>query len=111
MTKQEARAQYGELRRWATYDNATKDEFDAAVLKVVSAVSSAEGWVVAAKTVRLPCKRCAGTGRFITYVENGQPKGPGGACFRCGGLGSQTPADGKRNHYHDLHYVPPGVYA
>jgi hypothetical protein len=49
------------------------------------------------------CGRCAHTGRFITYVENGIPKGPGGICFRCEGKGFHSRADRKRNHYHDLH--------
>jgi hypothetical protein len=31
------------------------------------------------------CRRCAGTGKFITHTVNGQPKGPGGDCFRCNG--------------------------
>jgi hypothetical protein len=48
-----------------------------------------------------PCKRCAGTGQFITYVENGVPKGPGGPCFRCNGKGIQTVADHRRNYGYD----------
>jgi hypothetical protein len=51
------------------------------------------------------CGRCAGTGQFITYVENGKPRGPGGICFRCGGKGRHTQADRKRNLYHDMHYT------
>lgn len=47
------------------------------------------------------CRRCAGTGRFITYVENGVPKGPGGHCFRCGGKGFHTADDRKRNDFYD----------
>jgi hypothetical protein len=43
------------------------------------------------------CRRCAGTGQFITGVTNDVPTGPGGDCFRCGGKGYQTPADQKRN--------------
>jgi len=49
------------------------------------------------------CGRCAGTGQFITMVENGKPKGPGGICFRCEGKGHQTEADHKRNEYYDTH--------
>ncbi len=49
------------------------------------------------------CGRCAGTGHFITYVENGKPRGPGGICFRCEGKGRHTQADRKRNLYHDMH--------
>lgn len=47
------------------------------------------------------CRRCAGTGRFITYVENGIPKGPGGICFRCSGKGYHTQKDRSRNDYYD----------
>lgn len=49
------------------------------------------------------CGRCASTGRFITYVENGKPRGPGGRCFRCAGKGRHTQADRKRNLYFDMH--------
>lgn len=49
------------------------------------------------------CRRCAGTGRFITRMENGQPKGPGGTCFRCGGKGYHDQADRRRNDYRDRH--------
>lgn len=55
------------------------------------------------EVVREHCGRCAGTGQFITYVENNQPKGPGGICFRCEGKGYQTPEDKKRNEYYDTH--------
>lgn len=54
---------------------------------------------------RAKCRRCAGTGQFITYMENGVPKGPGGPCFRCGGKGFQTVADRRRNYGHD-NYAP-----
>lgn len=50
---------------------------------------------------KAPCSRCAGTGQFITYVENGVPKGPGGPCYRCGGKGVQTVADHRRNYGYD----------
>src|SRR4051812_44928517 len=50
---------------------------------------------------RAKCRRCAGTGQFITRVENGVPTGPGGECFRCGGKGYQTVADRRRNYGHD----------
>ena len=51
------------------------------------------------------CGRCAATGRFITYVENDIPKGPGGPCFRCRGKGYHNQADRKRNEYHDTHFI------
>jgi len=54
------------------------------------------------------CGRCAGTGRFITRVENGKPVGPAGrSCFRCNGKGKHTQVDRKRNYGHDMNYVPP----
>lgn len=55
------------------------------------------------------CRRCAGTGQFITYVENGKPKGPGGMCFRCQGKTYHNNADRRRNWGHDMNYVPPGM--
>jgi len=51
------------------------------------------------------CGRCAQTGRFITYVENGKPKGPGGICYRCEGNGFHSRDDRKRNLYHDMHAI------
>lgn len=51
------------------------------------------------------CGRCAGTGQFITRVENGVPKGPGGDCFRCAGKGRHDQADRRRNLYYDTHRV------
>jgi hypothetical protein len=48
-----------------------------------------------------PCRRCARTGQFITYIENGVPKGPGGICFRCGGKGYHTQEDRRRNNGYD----------
>ena len=53
------------------------------------------------KDARVFCGRCAGTGAFITYVENGIPKGPGGPCYRCNGKGFHTAADRKRNVWYD----------
>ena len=47
------------------------------------------------------CGRCARTGQFITRVENGKPRGPGGICFRCEGKGYHTREDRKRNEAHD----------
>ena len=49
------------------------------------------------------CRRCGGTGAFVTYVENGIPKGPGGRCYRCDGKTYQTLADVRRNEYRDRH--------
>jgi DnaJ-class molecular chaperone len=50
------------------------------------------------------CRRCAGTGKFITYVENGVPKGPGGPCYRCNGKGYLTTRDERRNWGYDNFY-------
>ena len=36
------------------------------------------------------CRKCAGTGMFITMIENDVPKGPGGPCFACNGKGRQS---------------------
>lgn len=66
-------------------------------LEAHALAESPENWVIAAKKVHFTCRRCAGTGQFITRVENGRPTGPGGLCFRCGGKGVQTAEDGKRN--------------
>jgi hypothetical protein len=51
------------------------------------------------------CRRCAGTGQFITYVENGVPKGPGGICFRCNGNGLISEADRRRNYGYDNYAI------
>lgn len=55
-----------------------------------------------------PCRRCMGTGRFITQIVNGQPVGPGGPCYRCAGKGEITEADRRRNWGHD-NFAP--IYA
>lgn len=46
---------------------------------------------------KVHCGQCAGTGAFITRIENGVPKGPGGKCFRCMGKGHHNENDRKRN--------------
>ena len=58
---------------------------------------------MAEKPKQVKCSACAGTGQYITHVENGVPKGPGGICFRCGGKGYQTEADKRRNWGYDIH--------
>ena len=52
---------------------------------------------------KVHCGQCAGTGMFITRIENGVPKGPGGRCYRCNGKGYHTEADRKRNHGYERH--------
>lgn len=87
----------------------SKAAFDAAVLAKVQTYAFTAGghtpqqWIKAACEVTFMCRRCAGTGRFITYVENGQPKGPGGVCYRCQGRGVQSDADVRRNYGADIH--------
>jgi DnaJ-class molecular chaperone len=49
------------------------------------------------------CDGCRGDGVFYGRggVVNGVFVGFTGTCFRCGGKGSQTPADVKRNTFYD----------
>lgn len=54
-----------------------------------------------ADSVPSQCRRCAGTGRYITGTLNGVPVGPGGPCYRCAGKGFQTKADQRRNWGYD----------
>jgi hypothetical protein len=51
------------------------------------------------------CERCAGTGLFVTRLENGKPTGPGGICYRCGGKGWQDSSDERRNWGYDRFYM------
>ena len=84
----------------------TDAAFDAAVAAYLAAHDidqTAENFLAAAKLVSFPCRRCAGTGAFITGSLNGKPTGPGGVCFRCSGKGAQTDADARRNYGADLH--------
>jgi hypothetical protein len=108
-TVEGCRAAYAALRFYAVrvsyscpYDTAEK--FDAAVAAKLSgkADPSPQDFVNAARRVTWPCKRCAGTGQFITGSLNGRPVGPGGICFRCGGKGHQTPEDSHRNYWSDV---------
>ena len=57
------------------------------------------------------CRRCAGTGEFVTMVVNGKPTGPGGICYRCNGKGFQTAGDEKRNDNYDRYILPGRVFA
>lgn len=61
------------------------------------AILAPKGWVELIERIAFPCRRCVGTGAFITGTLNGVPTGPGGDCFRCGGKGKQNAADGHRN--------------
>lgn len=94
------RADYAVGLMYLSYDVGSK--------KAMAAVKAQEpdspdGWVTAVLKARPLCGRCAGTGRFITGVHNGQPIGPGGPCYRCEGKGVQSWEDGKRNWYWDAY--------
>jgi hypothetical protein len=105
MTVDEMRAEYRKIRGRS---HAGSDaEFDAKVCELVTkgGDSSPAAYLRAARVAKFPCRRCAGTGAFITYVENGQPKGPGGICYRCAGKGFQDDADARRNYGADIHQV------
>ena len=106
-TVNELRAEYRSIRAGFLHENSreTKANFDEAVRSSVMGTSP-EDFIAAAKDMTTRCGRCSATGRFITYVENGQPKGPGGECFRCCGKGYQTYSDVKRNEVHDMHWYP-----
>lgn len=95
------RAEYKAALGHLTYDNASVED----VTRAVGVQLSPSQYVAAITTVRLPCRRCCGTGRFVTGTLNGQPTGPGGDCYRCGGRGSQDAADGARNRTHDAAYM------
>jgi hypothetical protein len=109
MNTTNARKQYSEIRAtilWEArsgYNNAKFDS-DAYNLLTNKETPTPTDWINAAMKVRAPCGPCAGTGRFTTYVENGIPRGPGGSCFRCGGTGSQSFVDVKRNQCYDVNY-------
>lgn len=100
---QAARKAYCNAIKGLTYDNATREEVNTAIRATVTANATPAQWVAAAEALRVNCRRCCGTGAFITMTLNGQPTGPGGQCYRCGGYGSQTAADGHRNRGADRH--------
>ena len=64
-----------------------------------------EQWLQAARCVSFPCRRCGGTGQFVTMIVNRVLTGPGGICFRCNGKGQQNDADRRRNYGYDRYYV------
>lgn len=98
MTTNDLRAQYRAIRRRSHAED--KKVFDSTVKALMAKqglLPTPENFVLAAESVTFPCRRCSGTGKFVTYVENGIPKGPGGDCFRCNGRGYQDDADARRN--------------
>jgi hypothetical protein len=114
MTLADLRAFYRTIRERS--EARSPIEFDRAVVAYLGAMSAnadetenARAYVRAALAVRFPCRRCAATGRFVTYVENGVPRGPGGPCFRCAGRGTQSDEDVRRNYVHDCHYMARAV--
>ena len=54
------------------------------------------------------CSACHGSGIYhgAGRVENGKFVGFKGPCFRCGGKGTQTEADKRRNWGYDKHHGP-----
>ncbi len=101
MSTDEIRREYARIR--ARSQARSNAEFDAAVRVKLKAGATPAHWLLAARRVRFVCRRCAGTGQFITHVLNGQPRGPGGPCYRCEGKGWQTDADARRNYGADIH--------
>ena len=104
-TTQTLRAEFRTHVCHLSYDNASVAEVMSALRGAAAEYITPAGWVALAKSFRMPCRRCCGTGKFITMVENGQPRGPGGECFRCCGTGMQGSTDGARNAAHDRHFI------
>ena len=80
----------------------TRKVWDEMVNALAGADAESEDFIRAAIAVRVPCLRCATTGRFITSVMNGKPTGPGGPCYRCNGKGATSTADHYRNFWYEL---------
>lgn len=108
MTIEKMREEYRRIRERS--QAASPEAFDAKVKEMLARkLNPTPGeWLEAAKGARFMCKRCAGTGRFVTGTLNGQPTGPGGICFRCSGHGSQNDADARRNFGADNHAIVQG---
>jgi hypothetical protein len=104
LSLEECRQEYRAIR---ARSHAKRADFEVAVAKLVpeglEGLDKARAYVRAARKARFTCRRCAGTGRFITMVVNGKPTGPGGKCFRCNGHGTRNDADQRRNYGADLH--------
>jgi len=84
----------------------TYKAFDVEVRKMMARAGITEptpqDWVKFAHKVDWGCTRCGRTGRFVTMIENGVPKGPGGQCYRCSGKGHQRATDAHRNYWHGM---------
>jgi hypothetical protein len=85
-----------------SYDSNRPKEAQSAIQEALKGEPSPEAYVKAVKRASVPCRRCGGTGRFVTGVMNGKAVGPGGQCYRCGGKGVQRWEDGKRNYFADI---------
>lgn len=121
MTDQECRNYYrrirdrSEAKSKATFDAKVKEQVERGLFlwqaggNPPNPMTLPQQWVEAAREVRFLCGRCGGTGMFITMMENGVLKGPGGQCFRCKGRGTQNDHDVRRNEVHDQHYCPGGM--
>jgi hypothetical protein len=95
----------------------TPAEFNAAVIarfdkaNVPEESRTPKAFLNFAKKVSFPCRRCAGTGQYITKVVNGTPTGPGGICYRCNGKGRQNDADRCRNYGYDNYAFAKAAHA
>lgn len=107
MDRNEAKSKYVMIRKRShcrdskTFDSKAREVLEKS--KIDPDNATPEQWVKAAKRVKVPCRRCAGTGAFITGTLNGQPTGPGGICYRCEGKGYRNDADERRNYGYDMH--------
>ena len=110
-TTETLRARYKNALVGLTYGNASPAQVKARLADLLRGEPTPEEWVRAIESVRMPCRRCASTGRFVTMVENGQPKGPGGSCYRCSGNGVQNYQDGHRNRTFDQHMFARAAHA
>jgi DnaJ-class molecular chaperone len=57
------------------------------------------------------CPQCIGTGRYVTGLENGQPKFGHGICYRCKGKGYTTAVDRRRNSSYQEHALNKAIRA
>ncbi len=103
MTKEDARKEYAKIRARTCYDGASHEDFDKAFRALREKHETKTGHelspcelVKLAQCVTVRCRRCGGSGRYVTMVVNGRPTGPGGECYRCAGKGAQSEDDGAR---------------
>ncbi len=98
-----ARKAYATILYDFAYDNASPKELTALVK--ATGANTPDACIKALEALTCTCRRCAGTGQFITGSMNGQPTGPGGICFRCEGRGYQNLTDARRNRAFDKYNV------